>query len=251
MRRRFRNGEFQSLGLGSGSGLDSGLWLFQKFRMNSMEEGEMQSEGDCIFVVVVRKRLILAELVLGNKNGKNERDDGGDGSLVVLKEIQCMDGVGTLNGSESERVRTISSSSAFMVIYILHSLIAVTCRALMMFYTKEVYTFGYEVQTATKLLGSMTQDQLLIKTFDSFSDLLLVAIGFLFFTVSFVKDRDFQVFFAKGCTLLYLFMGMWRIYFECKVEDLAWDWLRQTVGDLFLALPWVFFLVSSWREKYD
>ncbi|KOM58664.1 hypothetical protein LR48_Vigan11g169800 [Vigna angularis] len=96
-RRRFRNGESESLGLGlgsgSGSGLGSGLGLFQKLRMNSVKEGEMHSEGGCVFAVVVGKRLILAELVLGNRNGKNERDDGGGGSLVVLKEIQCVDGV--------------------------------------------------------------------------------------------------------------------------------------------------------------
>ncbi|KAK7331938.1 hypothetical protein VNO80_28683 [Phaseolus coccineus] len=142
-----------------------------------------------------------------------------------------------------------SSSSAFMVICILHSLIAVTSGALMMFYMKEVYTFGHGVQAATKLLGSTPHDQLLIKTSDSFSGLLLIAIGFLLFMVSFVRDHDFQLFFAKGCTLLHLFMAMWRIYFERKVEDLAWDWLRQTVGDLLLALSWVFFLVYSWREK--
>ncbi|WJX22288.1 hypothetical protein P8452_11609 [Trifolium repens] len=89
-----------------------------------------------------------------------------------------------------------------------------------MFYMKEVYTFGHGVSTATKLLGSTPHDQLLIKTSDSFSGLLLIAIGFLLFMVS-------------------------------KVEDLAWDWLRQTVGDVLLALSWVFFLIFSWREKYD
>ena len=53
----------------------------------------MQSEtgGGCVFAIVVGNRLILAELVLGNRNGKSERDDGG--ALVVLKEIQCVDGV--------------------------------------------------------------------------------------------------------------------------------------------------------------
>ena len=147
--------------------------------------------------------------------------------------------------------RSMASSPAFFMICILHSLIAVTCGALMMFYMKEVYTFGHGVQTATKLLGSTPHDQLLIKTSDSFSGLLLVAIGFLLFMVSFVKDRDFQTFFAKGCTVLHIFMAMWRIYFERKVEDLAWDWLRQTVGDIVLALSWIFFLVYTWREKYD
>ncbi|KAF1882398.1 hypothetical protein Lal_00039046 [Lupinus albus] len=124
-----------------------------------------------------------------------------------------------------------------------------TSGSLMMFYMKEVYTFGHGVETATKLLGSTPHDQLLIKTSDSFSGLLLLAIGFLLFMVSFVKDRDFQPFFAKGCMLLHVFMVMWRIYFERKVEDLAWDCLRQTVGDVLLALSWLFFLVYSWREK--
>ncbi|KAI4299384.1 hypothetical protein L6164_032851 [Bauhinia variegata] len=145
----------------------------------------------------------------------------------------------------------MGSPSIFFVICILHSLIAISCGALMMFYMKEMYAFGHGLQTATKLLGSTPHDQLLIKTSDSFSGLLLVAIGFLLFMVSFVKDRDFQVFFAKGCTLLHVFMAIWRICFEREVEDLAWDWLRQTIGDIVLALSWVFFLVYSWREKYD
>ncbi|KAL2341890.1 hypothetical protein Fmac_009830 [Flemingia macrophylla] len=142
------------------------------------------------------------------------------------------------------------SSAAFAVICMLHSAIAVTSGALMMFYMKEVYTLGHGVQTATRLLGSTPHDQLLIKTSDSFSGLLLVAIGFLLFMVSFVRDRDFQAFFAKGCTLLHLFMAVWRVYFERKVQDLAWDWLRQTVGDLLLALSWLFFLLYSWRENW-
>ncbi|KAK4589944.1 hypothetical protein RGQ29_020497 [Quercus rubra] len=144
-----------------------------------------------------------------------------------------------------------SSSSAFMVICLLHSAIAATCGALMMFYMKEIYTIGHGVETATKLLGSTPHDQLLIRTSDSFSGLLLFAIGFLLFMVSFVKDREFQSFFAKGCTVLHVIAAMWRIYFERRVEDLAWDWLRQTVGDIILAASWVFFLVYSWREKYD
>lgn len=149
------------------------------------------------------------------------------------------------------KLQTMGSSSAFLVICMLHSAIAMTSGALMMFYMKEAYAFGHGVQTATKLLGSTPHDQLLIKTSDSFSGLLLVTIGFLLLMVSFVKDRDFQAFFAKGCTLLHVFMAVWRVSFERKVEDLAWDWLRQTVGDALLALSWVFFLVYSWREKYD
>jgi hypothetical protein len=46
-------------------------------------------------------------------------------------------------------------------------------------------------------------------------------------------------------------MAIWRVNFERRVEVLAWDWLRQTVGDILLGLSWVLFLVYSWREKYD
>jgi hypothetical protein len=145
----------------------------------------------------------------------------------------------------------MGSSSAFILICLLHCLIASTCGALMMFYMKEVYTLGHGIETTTKLLGSTPHDQLLIRTSDSFSGMLMFAIGFLLFMVAFVRDREFQAFFAKGCTLLHFSMAMWRVYFERKVEDLAWDWLRQTVGDILLAASWVFFLVYSWREKYD
>ncbi|XP_050370164.1 uncharacterized protein LOC126788236 [Argentina anserina] len=144
-----------------------------------------------------------------------------------------------------------TSSPAFTVICLLHSAIAITCGACMMFYMTDLYTFGHGTETAQKLLGSTPHDQLLIRTSDSFSGLLLFAIGFLLLMVAFVRDRDFHSFFAKGCTVLHVFMGLWRCYFERRVEDLAWDWLRQTVGDVVLALSWVFFLVYSWREKYD
>ena len=46
-------------------------------------------------------------------------------------------------------------------------------------------------------------------------------------------------------------MAVWRVSFERKLDDLALDWPRQAVGDIALALSWVFFLVYSWREKYD
>jgi hypothetical protein len=121
----------------------------------------------------------------------------------------------------------------------------------MMFHMKEIYTFTHGNETATILMGSTPQDQLLIRTSDSFSGLLLFAIGWLIFMVSFIKDGEFQYFFAKGCTLLHVFMAIWRVNFERRVEVLAWDWLRQTVGDILLGLSWVLFLVYSWREKYD
>ncbi|XWS19602.1 hypothetical protein CRYUN_Cryun31cG0029600 [Craigia yunnanensis] len=153
--------------------------------------------------------------------------------------------------SSSPSPSSSSSSSAFMVICLLHSVLALSSGSLMMFYMKEIYTFTHGIETATKLLGSTPHDQLLIRTSDSFSGLLLFAIGFLLFMVSFVKDKDLQSFFAKGCTVLHVFVAIWRFWFERRVEDLAWDWLRHTVGDILLALSWVFFLVYSWREKYD
>ncbi|XP_055960730.1 uncharacterized protein LOC126670769 [Mercurialis annua] len=142
-------------------------------------------------------------------------------------------------------------SSGFCVICMLHSLVALTSGALMMLYTNEVSIFVHGIEVATKLKGSTPNDQLLIQTSDSFSGLLLFAIGFLLFMVAFVKDREFQSFFAKGCVLLHVSMAIWRIYFEMKLQDLAHDLPRQVVGDIALALSWVFFLVYSWREKYD
>ncbi|KAJ6770387.1 TRANSMEMBRANE PROTEIN [Salix purpurea] len=142
-------------------------------------------------------------------------------------------------------------SSGFFLVCMLHSMIALTCGALMMFYTDEITMFGHGVEVATKLKGSTSHDQLLIQTSESFSGLLLFAIGFLLLMVAFVKDREFQIFFAKGCTLLHVSMAIWRVYFEQKLEDLAHDLPRLVVGDIALALSWVFFLVYSWREKYD
>lgn len=142
-------------------------------------------------------------------------------------------------------------SSGFFTICILHSVIATTSGTLIMFYLNEISVLGHGIETARKLLGSTPHDQLVIKTSDSFVGLLLCVIGLLLFMVSFVKDREFQGFFAKGCVLLHVAMGLWRVYFERKLEDLAYDWPRQLVGDFVLALSWVFFLVNSWREKYD
>ncbi|GMH05644.1 hypothetical protein Nepgr_007484 [Nepenthes gracilis] len=142
-------------------------------------------------------------------------------------------------------------SSGFPVICLLHSVIALTCGAMMMFYTREVSVFGHGKETASKLQGSTPHDELLIRTSDSFSGLLMSVIGFLLLMISFVNDAQFQNFFAKGCVLLHLSMAVWRIYFEWKLEDLARDLPRQIIGDVALALSWVFFLVYSWREKYD
>ncbi|KAK9906956.1 hypothetical protein M0R45_002571 [Rubus argutus] len=127
-----------------------------------------------------------------------------------------------------------SSSSAFFVICLLHSVIAITCGAFMMFYMTEVYTFGHGIETAQKLLGSTPHDQLLIRTSDSFSGLLLFAIGF--FTADGVVREGSRVpeLLRQGVHAPPCFHGT-----------------LETVGDVVLALSWVFFLVYSWREKYD
>ncbi|XVF02006.1 hypothetical protein REPUB_Repub04eG0138800 [Reevesia pubescens] len=141
--------------------------------------------------------------------------------------------------------------SMFFVICILHSLVAITSGSLIMFYLNEIYIFGHGVETAQKLSGSTPHDQLLIQTSNSFVGLLLFVVGFLVFMVAFVKDKEFQSFFAKGCALLHLSMALWRVNFERRLVDLARDWPRQAVGDFVLALSWVFFLLYTWREKYD
>ncbi|KAJ4980290.1 hypothetical protein NE237_031127 [Protea cynaroides] len=142
-------------------------------------------------------------------------------------------------------------SSVFFLICLLHSTIAITCGALMIFYLDKISVVGLGTETASKLLGSTPHDQLLIRTSDSFAGLLLSVIGCLLFMVSFIKDREFHSFFAKGCVIIHVSVAVWRICFERRLEDLAYDWPRQVVGDIILALSWVFFLVYSWREKYD
>lgn len=143
-------------------------------------------------------------------------------------------------------------SYTFFLVCILHSVVAITCGVLMMFYANDVFVFSHGRETASKLMGSTPHDQLLIQTSDSFSGLLLFAIGFLLFMVSFVKDRNFQGVFARGCVFLHVATAVWRIYFDRKLlEDLGGDWLKLVVGDMTLALSWVFFLLYTWREKYD
>lgn len=142
-------------------------------------------------------------------------------------------------------------SSGFFIICMLHSAITLTCGALIMFYLKETFVLGHGTETARKLLGSTPHDQLLIQISNSFAGLLLFAVGLLLLMVAFVKDTEFQSFFAKGCVLLHVSMALWRVYFERRLEDLARDWPRQLVGDLVLAFSWILFLIYSWMEKYD
>ncbi|XP_065875631.1 uncharacterized protein [Euphorbia lathyris] len=142
-------------------------------------------------------------------------------------------------------------TSLFFTICVLHSTIAITFGSSIMFYLNEISVLGHGIETSQKLLGSTPNDQLLIQISFSFAGLLLFMVGFLVFMVAFVKDRDFQSFFAKGCVFLHVSMAIWRVYFERKLEDLAWHWPKQMIGDFMLALSWVFFLVYTWREKYD
>lgn len=144
-----------------------------------------------------------------------------------------------------------SGSSGFFVICILHSVLAVTCGAFIMFFLKEISVLGHGTETARKIRGSTPHDQLLIEISNSFAGLLLFVVGFLLFMVAFVKDREFQSFFAKGLILIHISVALWRVFFERRLDDLAYDWPRQLIGDFVLALSWVFFLVYSWREKYD
>ncbi|RAL45476.1 hypothetical protein DM860_014865 [Cuscuta australis] len=60
-----------------------------------------------------------------------------------------------------------------------------SCGALMMFYSNDLLVFSHGRERASKLLGSTPHDQLIIQTSDSFSGLLLFAIGFLLFMVAF------------------------------------------------------------------
>ncbi|XP_063948975.1 uncharacterized protein LOC108222349 [Daucus carota subsp. sativus] len=142
-------------------------------------------------------------------------------------------------------------SYTFHLVCVLHSVAAMTCGLLLMFYTNEVFEFTHGREIAVKIKGSTPHDQLLIRTSDSFSGLLLFALGFLLFMVASVKDRNFQGFFARGCVFLHVVTALWRIYFDRKLEDLGGNWLRLVVGDIVLALSWVFFLLYTWRERYD
>ncbi|XP_031249767.1 uncharacterized protein LOC116107616 [Pistacia vera] len=88
-------------------------------------------------------------------------------------------------------------SAGFFLICILHSVLALTCGTFMMFYTERFQLFSHGIEVAT-----------------------------------FVKDREFQSFFAKGCVLLHVSVAVWRVYFGRALEDLAHDLPRQVVGIL-------------------
>lgn len=63
-------------------------------RTNGLKTKESMQHrvGNQVFSVVIGKRLLLIEFVLSNRVGKSDQDID-DGSFVILKEIQCIDGV--------------------------------------------------------------------------------------------------------------------------------------------------------------
>ncbi|GAU30783.1 hypothetical protein TSUD_355090 [Trifolium subterraneum] len=87
-RRRMRNNESEGLGLGVGLGLDSSnhKFLHKLGGFIVKDGGESHSEGfgGCVLAIAIGKRLVIVELVVKDVN---------NASLVVLKEIQCVDGV--------------------------------------------------------------------------------------------------------------------------------------------------------------
>ncbi|XP_052188074.1 vacuolar sorting protein 3 [Diospyros lotus] len=77
-------------GGGGGGGIRSNGW--------KAKESELRSnDGNSVFSIVIGRRLILVELVFGSRSGRNDgHGDGNGGSFVILKEIQCVDGVKTM-----------------------------------------------------------------------------------------------------------------------------------------------------------
>ncbi|KAL7174528.1 hypothetical protein ACSBR2_033720 [Camellia fascicularis] len=107
--RRVRSGVSESTDLvgGDSSGASSsefsrtGLRLLQKLggasgiRSNGLKvkESELHRDGNCVFAIVTGRRLVLVELRIGRSDSHG---DGDGGSFLILKEIQCVDGVKTM-----------------------------------------------------------------------------------------------------------------------------------------------------------
>ncbi|KAI7984687.1 Vacuolar sorting protein 3 [Camellia lanceoleosa] len=111
--RRVRSGVSESTDLvgGDSSGASSsefsrtGLRLLQKLggasgiRSNGLKvkESELHRDGNCVFAIVTGRRLVLVELRIGRSDSHGDGDGDGDGgSFLILKEIQCVDGVKTM-----------------------------------------------------------------------------------------------------------------------------------------------------------
>lgn len=64
-------------------------------RVRGFDSGGENHDGACLFVVAMVKKVVFIELNLGS--GVHDRDvDGHHGSMVVLKEMPCIDGVKTI-----------------------------------------------------------------------------------------------------------------------------------------------------------
>lgn len=62
-----------------------------------IKDPEQHSEGSYVFAIVIGKRLIFVELVFGHGASRSDKDiNGTSGSLVILKEIQCVDEILTM-----------------------------------------------------------------------------------------------------------------------------------------------------------
>ncbi|WCJ28455.1 Vacuolar sorting protein 39 [Euphorbia peplus] len=103
--RRIRSSESESTDLvGVDNNVESsstGQRFLQKLgagiKANGVKDKEVvrHGGGSNVFVVVIGKRLVLVELVLGNSRpGKIDKEsDNSSGSFVILKEMLCNDGV--------------------------------------------------------------------------------------------------------------------------------------------------------------
>jgi hypothetical protein len=93
--RRFRSGEseFSDLVGGDGGASSSGKRFLLKLgggiRSNGVKSKELElgRDGNCVFAAIVGKKLMIIALDL---------NDSTTGSVVILKEIQCVDGVKTM-----------------------------------------------------------------------------------------------------------------------------------------------------------
>ncbi|GLT59107.1 hypothetical protein SLA2020_319460 [Shorea laevis] len=102
--RRFRGSQTESTDLTEdATSFLKGQRILEKLgggvRGNGVRAKELdhRREGNYVFAVVVGKRLMLVELVLGSRVGSSDRDiNWANASFVILREMQCFDGVRTM-----------------------------------------------------------------------------------------------------------------------------------------------------------
>ncbi|KAK8618634.1 hypothetical protein V6N13_132620 [Hibiscus sabdariffa] len=110
--RRFRGTNSQSTNLtDNASNFSKGQRILDKFggvRANGVKKGDLEQsrEGNYVFALVIGQKLMLIELVLGS--------DFANASFVVLREIQCSDGVKSMVWlDDSVLISTINGYSLF------------------------------------------------------------------------------------------------------------------------------------------